>query len=367
MKSFIIGITVFIALLAALYYIDERRGVHDTSTPLVIDAQSDAPSIQDQKSRQYRSAPEITRPSGYVNTDGVTFEELIGKKVVLVDIMTYSCINCQRTFPYVNAWYEKYKDQGLEIVGIHTPEFQFEHDINNVREAMQRFGIQFPVVLDNDYGTWNAFNNRYWPRKYLIDIDGFVVYDHIGEGAYDKTEQKIQELLKERNDRLQLDESIASDVVAPFGVESVNRLQPQSPETYFGLLRNANQGQLVSREGDEYTFELPRTIVFDQLYLVGTWKITGEYAEAVSDDARIVYKYRAQKVFLVASSDSSVQAQVRVDDTPIGNRGGVHVVDSTVTVQNEQLYRIVEDESYGEHLLEIRAEPGLRAFAFTFG
>ena len=141
---------------------------------------------------------EIVGPSGFVNTDGITIRELIGQKIVLVDFMTYSCINCQRTFPYLNAWYGKYKDQGLEIIGIHTPEFAFEKDIDNVREAMKHFGISYPVVLDNDYATWNAYGNRYWPRKYLIDIQGNVVYDHIGEGDYEETEMKIRELLEER-------------------------------------------------------------------------------------------------------------------------------------------------------------------------
>src|SRR3989344_7615215 len=131
---------------------------------------------------------EIVNPSGFVNTDGITVGSQVGKKVVLVDFMTYSCINCQRTFPYLNAWYKKYKDQGLEIIGIHTPEFAFEKDIENVREAMKRFGIMHPVVLDNDYATWRAYGNRFWPRKYLIDIHGDIVYDHIGEGAYEETE-----------------------------------------------------------------------------------------------------------------------------------------------------------------------------------
>lgn len=145
---------------------------------------------------------EFVNPSGFVNTEAFTMRELVGTKVVLIEFMTYSCINCQRTFPYVNTWYEKYKDQGLEIVGIHTPEFSFERNIDNVREAMKKEGITYPIVLDNDYATWRAYGNNYWPRQYLIDIDGNVVYDHIGEGAYRETEEKIQELLAERKERL---------------------------------------------------------------------------------------------------------------------------------------------------------------------
>ncbi len=140
---------------------------------------------------------EIALPAGFVNTDGnpVTIEEYLEKGVVLVEFMTYTCVNCQRSFPYVASWYEKYKDKGLTVIGIHTPEFAFEHEISNVEAAMEKSGIQFPVVLDNGYGTWNAYGNRYWPRTFIIDGSGTIVYDHIGGGDYDVTEAKIVELL----------------------------------------------------------------------------------------------------------------------------------------------------------------------------
>lgn len=147
---------------------------------------------------------EIKDPSGFVNTDDkpIRISDYVGKKVILLNVMTFSCINCQRTFPYVNSWYDTYKDEGLIVIGIHTPEFAYEKNKANVEEAMMKFGITYPVVLDNDYKTWRAYGNRYWPRKYLIDIHGNIVYDHIGEGAYKETEAKIQELLKERTEVL---------------------------------------------------------------------------------------------------------------------------------------------------------------------
>ena len=154
---------------------------------------------------QFVQAPEIVNPSGFINTDSkpITLGEFKGKKVVLVSFWTYSCINCKRTLPYLNSWYEKYRDQGLEIVSIHTPEFAYERILKNVEEeALNTFDIKYPVVLDNDYSIWKAFGNRYWPRKYIIDIDGYIVYDHIGEGAYDETEEKIQKALKKRAERL---------------------------------------------------------------------------------------------------------------------------------------------------------------------
>src|SRR5262249_31175168 len=144
---------------------------------------------------------EIQDPAGFVNTPGgapITIGQFVGKKVILIDFVDYSCINCERTFPYLNEWWSKYQNQGLEIIAIHTPEFSFEKDINNVEMAAKQFGIQFPIVLDNNYATWNAYQNEYWPHKYLIDIHGNIVYDHIGEGGYDETEAEIVKLLNER-------------------------------------------------------------------------------------------------------------------------------------------------------------------------
>jgi thiol-disulfide isomerase/thioredoxin len=155
---------------------------------------------KEKKSKIYKAAKEITSPDGFINTESqsITIGEFVGKKVVLIDFWTYSCINCQRTLPYLNKWYEKYKNEGLEIIGIHTPEFEFEKKYDNVKKATEKFGIKFPVVLDNDFSTWRAYQNNYWPRKYLIDIDGYIIYDHIGEGAYEETEQKIKAALSER-------------------------------------------------------------------------------------------------------------------------------------------------------------------------
>ena len=147
---------------------------------------------------------EIVNPSGFVNTNNapVTIGEYIGKKVILLNVLTYSCSNCQATFPYVNTWYDKYEDDGLIVIGLHTPEFAFEKDKANVEAAMLKFGIKYPIVMDNDYATWTAYGNRYWPRKYLIDIHGNIIYDHIGEGAYEETEAEILKALIERKNIL---------------------------------------------------------------------------------------------------------------------------------------------------------------------
>jgi thiol-disulfide isomerase/thioredoxin len=151
------------------------------------------------KEDEYTKAREITGSTGLINTDGVSLKSAVGEKVVLVEFWTYSCYNCQNAQPHINALYEKYKDDGLLVVGVHSPEFGFEKDISNVREAVRQANIEYPVVLDNNYANWNAYDQRFWPAWYLIDADGFVRYKHFGEGAYDETDQKVQDLLAERD------------------------------------------------------------------------------------------------------------------------------------------------------------------------
>ncbi|MGF1472627.1 MAG: redoxin domain-containing protein [Rubrobacteraceae bacterium] len=149
------------------------------------------------KEAEFERAAEIVDPSGYINTDGISLEEFRGEKVVLLKFWTYSCYNCQNSQPHINRLHDEYADDGLQVIGIHTPEFEFEKDYANVATAVQQEGIEYPVVLDNGWSTWNAFNQRYWPAWYLIDTDGFIRYKHFGEGAYKETEKKIQELLAE--------------------------------------------------------------------------------------------------------------------------------------------------------------------------
>jgi len=300
---------------------------------------------------------EIVDPAGFVNTDGITIGELVGKKVILVDFMTYSCINCQRTFPYMTAWYEMYKDQGLEIVGIHTPEFAFEKNIDNVRSAMKKFGIEYPVVLDNNYGTWRAYENNYWPRKYLIDIHGNIVYDHIGEGGYNETEKKIQELLIERAEVLKLENEFESNLVTDSIVAEASKAR--SPETYFGSSRNEYLANGPSHTSGLKVYELPKQYVLNRLYLGGEWKIESEYAESVSG-SMVVYRYNAKSVFIVAEADRPTEIEITVDSDKTKSK--------TLLIEKSELYTLVDDLEAGEHLLEIRVKnSGVRLFAFTFG
>ncbi|MBI5405997.1 redoxin family protein [Candidatus Kaiserbacteria bacterium] len=318
---------------------------------------------------------EIENPSGFLNTgmnsDGsakpITLGELIGKKVILVDFMTYSCINCRRTFPHITAWYEKYKDKGLEIVGIHTPEFAFEKNIDNVRAAMKEAGITYPVVLDNDYGTWRAWGNQFWPRKYLIDINGNVVYDHIGEGAYEETEMKIRELLAERakvlgENKISLDQKLAASGIA------VEKNTARSPETYFGSSRNEYLANGTSGRAGAQTFMLPQAPVPNALYLGGMWNITPEYAESVSD-ASVEYRYNAKEVYIVADADTATAVEVLQDGKPVGASGGADVgAGGTVTIKESRLYKFIRNLEPGAHTLQLKIKgKGLRFYAFTFG
>lgn len=310
---------------------------------------------------------EITNPSGFVNTNDklVKIADYIGKKVILLDVMTYSCINCQRTFPYVTAWYNKYKDQGLIVIGIHTPEFAFEKDKKNVEEAMKHFGITFPVVLDNDYGTWNAYGNRYWPRKYLIDIHGNIVYDHIGEGAYEETEMKIRDLLKERIKVLG-EKDMADSPLAASTIPEV-QIAARSPETYFGSARNELLANGLPGRSGEQEFIIPNPIQTNRLYLGGNWIIDSENAKSKKDSI-VKYLYNAGDVYLVASSDNGAEVEVWQDGKIVTDDAGSDVIKGIMKVGESRLYKVIHNSEPGEHTLELRVKSGeVLLYAFTFG
>ncbi len=289
---------------------------------------------------------EIASPSGFVNSDPITIGPLIGKKVVLIDFMTYSCINCIRTFPYLVGWDKKYRDQGLEIIGIHTPEFSFEKDIDNVRDAMRRFGITFPVVLDNDYGTWNAYGNKFWPRKYLIDLQGNIAYDHVGEGGDAETEAKIRELLGLDTDVLSMPE--------PFFASG-----PTSPETYFGSGRNAFLANGKKGVSGLQTFVPNTSVPSGALVLGGAWNIRSDAAVSTASDDLVRYRFQAKQVYLVASATTPTAIGVSVDG----------IARDSVVISGDRLYTLLGAETgVGDHLLEltIPAE-GVSLYTFTFG
>lgn len=302
-------------------------------------------------------APELVGISGYINTDGIKIADLVGKKVILVDFWTYSCINCQRTLPYLTMWYDKYKDKGLEIIGIHAPEFEFEKKYENVQRAVEKWNIKYPVVLDNDHSTWNAFMNRYWPHKYLIDIDGYIVWDHIGEGGYAEAEKKIQELLEERMSKLGMTGSIPSEV-SEVEAPKVEFGKIGTPEIYLGYeFTRGNFGNKEGLpEGQAVTYSLPDTMRSNQVYLEGTWFVDSDHVRLVSNTGKVVLKYNAKNVNIVASAPDS-DITIFVDDKEI----------SKIKVKEDDLYTLVNAE-YGKHTLIFDVYgSGFKLYTFTFG
>lgn len=309
----------------------------------------------------YGTAPDFTGIMNWLNIDQpLTMEGLRGK-VVLVDFWTYSCINCIRTLPYLTSWYEKYKDQGLVIVGVHTPEFEFEKKTANVADALKRHGITYPVAQDNNYATWQAYNNRYWPAHYLIDAEGNVREYHFGEGGYVETEEAIQELLREAG------QNVGDDVTVVVG-EMPGRVQ--TPETYLGSARLERFASPERVTGAAQVFTAPESLKLNTFAYRGTWRVEGECAVA-GTEAGLSLRFQGKKVFLVMAPETAgAQGTVTVwlDGQPIeASVAGKDVTNGAVTVDEDRLYELVNfGNTPEEHTLELRFESGVTVYAFTF-
>jgi len=317
------------------------------------------------KSLMYQKAPEFESYAGVINDqngdDFLSSSELKGK-VVLVDIWTYSCINCIRTLPYIQAWHEKYADSGLVIVGVHSPEFEFEKKRENIEDAAKRNNLTYPTIIDNDRKIWNAFKNSYWPRKYLIDADGYIRYDHIGEGGYDETERQIQSLLKELNPDIKSE-------MANVSAEGVDFSQIQTPELYFGSsFRRVPLGNQKAPilESIAQNYTLPGLLAPNIIYLEGEWKNNGETMELASNEGAIEINYGSQSVHLVAESARGSTASAFLGEElhigPEANGQG------EIAIGGSRLYRIVKTDEYARNSLKIKIKgAGFKAYAFTFG
>ena len=304
-------------------------------------------------------APELKNIAAWINSDPQTIESLKGK-VVLVDFWTYSCINCQRTQPYLNAWYDKYNNDGLVIIGVHAPEFGFEKVTKNVQDAVKDANIKYPVALDNDFATWQAYENRFWPAKYLIDKDGQVRYTHFGEGDYAETEETIQALLKESGqtvtDKIEVDRSINSSA------------RGQTPETYLGYERAerfANTDQFVANQPASYT--LANTLKANEWSLGGQWQINDESSQSLSNESRLSFNFSGKEVYLVMSGPPGALVGVSVDGQ--SSPGGADVNSKNqVSINGARLYKIVNLDKYmtGKKLT-LTFPTGVTVNAFTFG
>jgi cytochrome c biogenesis protein CcdA len=311
---------------------------------------------------RYGQAPEFTDNERWFNTpDGepLTMEGLRGQ-VVLIDFWTYTCINCLRTLPYLKAWDQRYRDHGLTIVGVHSPEFPFEKDAGNVEDAIARNRLAYPVAQDNELGTWNAWGNQYWPAKYLVDADGQVRYAHFGEGSYEETEQAIRTLLHEAGrDELGAGARASGEAADP---------GTTTPETYLGAARARGWVNGLITPG-EHRFGPPAgELPINAFAYAGSWRVDPESATA-GTGGEIDLSFHARSVFLVLGSpDGARSVQVLLDGKPIPPRfAGADVRRSRVTVTDHRLYRLVDLPAVGTHRLSLIFEPGTSGYAFTFG
>ena len=292
-------------------------------------------------------APEFQAIEGWINSGPLTMESLRGK-VVVIDFWTYSCINCLRTVPHVRAWDEAYRDDGLVIVGVHTPEFAFEREPDNVRRAVRDHGIDYPVALDPEYGTWHAWLNRYWPAKYFVDRRGHLRYAHFGEGDYEESEQIIRRLLAEDADGALVSEEIEDET--PSG--------PQTPESYLGYERIDRFYGSRIEPNREVEYTIPQLVPLHGLAFGGRWTVEDERIVA-GRDARLRLHFKASNVFLVLGTEGGRESvEVVLDGEPIG----------AATVTQDDIYTLARiPGEKRDHVLDLSFSPGTEAYAFTFG
>ncbi|MCX6782916.1 MAG: cytochrome c biogenesis protein DipZ [Candidatus Levybacteria bacterium] len=301
-------------------------------------------------------APELIPSGAWFNSDPLTLKELKGK-VVLIDFWTYSCINCQRTMPYLRVWHEKYADKGLVIIGVHAPEFEFEKSEKNVAQAIKDFKLPYPIVQDNDFATWRAYNNRYWPAKYILDKEGYIRYTHFGEGAYDETEKVIQDLLKETGAK-----DVSNEINNP-----TYQIQSKTPELYLGYGRIdyfSSPEQIKQNALSTYTS--PTNLGANQVAYEGKWNVMDEYANP-QKGAKLHLNFESKEVFLIMRTKGTpAKVKVYVDDKL--QYFGVDNVNGTVTVNKDTLYKLINLPTPGRHLLRLEfVDNNAEIFAFTFG
>ncbi|MBP6859600.1 MAG: cytochrome c biogenesis protein DipZ [Candidatus Magasanikbacteria bacterium] len=293
----------------------------------------------------YGSAPDFKNIAAWVNTDKPLTMDNLKDKVVLIDFWTYSCINCIRTLPYITSWYEKYKDQGFVVIGVHTPEFEFEKVLDNVKTATKRYSINYPVALDNNFGTWNNYNNHYWPAHYLIDKAGNIRYYHFGEGKYEETEAAIAQLL-------------GADGPTTTKQADEDNKKIGTPEIYFGTdrLEYLSSAQSPSQSGTG--FKLPTTLEKNHFALQGNWQFSSDHITLLQNNGTIKMNFFAGKIHMVTKANKPTSVQITVD----GHK------QNPVLISSSDLYTLFDSEDYAQHEITIEIpEAGLEVYTFTFG
>ncbi|WCM20521.1 redoxin family protein [Paraburkholderia bryophila] len=318
--------------------------------------------------------PTLNGAVQWLNSPPLTVQDLRGK-VVLIDFWTYSCINCLRSLPYVKAWAQKYKDQGLVVIGVHAPEFAFERNVDNVRKAVHDLGVDYPVAIDNNYAIWRSLNNQYWPAHYFVDAKGQIRYHHFGEGDYAESEKVIQQLLTEAGHGNVSKVALGIPGNSAQGVQAAaDNADMQSPETYIGYERAENFASPGgAAEGKVHTYAAPSSPDVNEWGLAGAWKVGAEHATLAAASGRIVYRFHARDLHLVlgpGADGKPVRFRVSVDGAAPGAAHGSDVAaDGSGTVTEQRLYQLVRQSGdVADHTFTIEfLDPGVQAFAFTFG
>jgi thiol-disulfide isomerase/thioredoxin len=313
----------------------------------------------------------LSGATGWINSKPLTAKQLKGK-VVLIDFWTYSCINCLRAVPYVRAWADKYKDSGLVVIGVHSPEFEFEGQMPNVEKAVKKFGITYPVALDSNHAIWNAFHNEYWPAHYFIDATGKVRYEHFGEGDYEQSERWIQELLKEANKRPMPASTVK---VNAQGIEAASDASDVgSPETYIGYERAehfASPGGI--KQDADHLYTAPGAPRLNEWGFAGKWDDHGQVAVLRSAGGKILFRFHARDLHLVLgprADGEPVRFRVTIDGQSPGANHGVDTdAEGNGVVKDLRLYQLVRQKGpITDHTFVIEfLDPGVQAFSFTFG
>jgi thiol-disulfide isomerase/thioredoxin len=321
-----------------------------------------------------RVAPELTKPTGFTNidnldrlsTDPFTIKYWLGKKVILLEFWTSSSLNSYHTIPYLNRWYEQYKDDGLLIIAVHTPQFSYERSKSVVDQIVFARKMSFPVVIDNEYGTWNAYKNTVWPHRYLIDLNGRIVYDHAGDGAYDATEAKIASLLAARADRLGKSFT-AEQFQTPKDAFTSDLARLKTKEIFFGASRNTTLIGSALKEGPQ-VFTEPTTIPLNSLAMSGSWTFTKEYAQNMVENAKVTARYTAKGVYATLSAEAYVPVKILRDGAPLteataGKDVRFEKGESYIYVKEARVYDLIQDDQYGEHTITlVPTKNGLRAY-----
>jgi thiol-disulfide isomerase/thioredoxin len=318
--------------------------------------------------------PSLNGAVQWLNSPPLTAQSLRGK-VVLIDFWTYSCINCLRSLPYVKAWADKYKDQGLVVIGVHAPEFAFERNIDNVKKATHDLGIDYPVAIDNNYAIWRSLNNQYWPAHYFVDAQGRIRYHHFGEGDYAQSEKVIQQLLTEAGHANAANMPTGLTSASVQGVEAAaDNNDMQSPETYIGYARAENFASPGGETEDKpHTYAVPVQPALNDWGLTGKWKVGAEHATLTTASGGIVYRFHARDLHLVLGPNQDgkpVRFRVSIDGAAPGASHGSDVAaDGTGTVTGVRLYQLVRQSGdVKDHTFSIEfLDPGVEAYSFTFG